>query len=436
MKTFKISLVIAIAALFVMGMGSTVYAFHSGGVGGCEGCHTMHNSLGGTTIKEGGTVGDAGQYLLKGNTQSETCFECHYKTGGSSGTTTTMSSYQTGSGPIGRTPAGDFGWLTKAWGSNPAGAQTHGHNIYAPDFGVSPDSRFTALGTSPGGSYPYGDGTKFGCQSCHDPHGRARILTTGLEATTGEAIYSSGSSGAKPTTLGGVNYATGVYRLLGSSGYGPASLGGAFTFTNRAMRANAGGTGAETNMAGSRGVYGNNSAEWCANCHDKMHSATGTGTVHPVGNGMTISGTIQGNYNSYVKSGVMTGSLATAFTSLVPFQSDNLGVLQDNSWQDAMSAIKSTFNGMENNPKVICQSCHRTHASGFASMTRWVASGETQMVTTWDTASSSVIYSISTAASADRPTSQAEYAAAMNGRNASVFNAYQRLLCNKCHAKD
>jgi len=435
MKTFKISLVIVIAALFVMGLGSTVYAFHSGGVGGCEGCHTMHNSLDGTSIKEGGVVGDAGTYLLKGATQSDTCFECHYKTGGTSGTTTTMSVYTPGSGPIGRTPAGDFAWLTKSWGTDASTAQAHGHNINSSEHGISADSRFTTL--SPGGSYPYGNGSKFGCQSCHDPHGKARIMTNGTEGTSGEAIYTGGSSGAKPTTINGVGYATGVYRLLVSTGYSPASLSGAFSFGNRAMRGLAAGTGAETDMLGNRGVYGNNASEWCANCHAKMHSANGTGTVHPVGNDMTMSSTIQGNYNSYVKSGVMTGDVSTSYTSLVPFQTDNLGSGNTTGWQDAMvSMLTASTRGMESNPKVICQSCHRTHASGFSSMTRWLAAGEDNMVTTWDTASSAVIYSLGSGGRAVKPTSQLEYAAAMNGRNATVFNAYQRLLCNKCHAKD
>ncbi len=438
MKIVKFSFAIAAAALLIMGMGSTVYAFHTGGVGGCEGCHTMHNSLGGTSIIEGGTVGaNASAYLLKAGSsgaQSEACLECHYKTTGSTGTTSTFCSYATGTGAQCFSPGGDFGWLTATVGS------PSGHNIYAPDFGINPDSRFVG-GNAPGGSYPYGTGENFGCQSCHDPHGKARYLTTGAEdngnTANSQPIWTSGSYGGVPKQVNGVNYATGVYRILGSTGYAPASLGGAFSFTEPVMRAIAPSSGpsapesAITGTAGqNRVAYGQNTSEWCANCHTNMHSLVGgPGSVHPTGE--TVGSDIAGNYNRYVKTGVLNGTSATAFNSLVPFQSDNLGSANDNLWQAQLASIRATGAGMGANDRVVCQSCHRSHASGFASMTRYLAAGESNFITSLDSAGT-VTYSTGSG----RPASQLEYQAAMNGRPASVFNGYQRLMCNKCHQKD
>jgi hypothetical protein len=438
MRTFKISLAIVIAALFVMGLGSTVYAFHSGGVGGCEGCHTMHNSLGGTSIIPGGTVGSSGAFLLKGETQSDACFECHYKTTGTGGTTSTMTSYVVGSGPSGFGPAGDFAWLTTNWGTASQGYQ-HGHNIYSVEHGINPDPRFVALGTSPGGNYPYGDGTNFGCQSCHDPHGKYRYLTTGAEdngnTANSQPIYTGGSSGSTPTVYGGVNYATGVYRILGGNGYSPKSVGG-FAFNSLGVMKAVAGTGSLTAAESTtqfRIAYGYLASDWCANCHAAMHSSTSPGTVHPV-DGAAISGTsgIIANYNKYVRTGDLSATAANSFNSLVPFQSDNLGATLDNTWQAQLKTVAGGATGMDATSRVTCQSCHRSHASGFNSMTRFLAAGETAFVTNWNSATASVQY----ATGSGLPPSQLEYTAAMNGRPATIYKAYQRLLCNKCHIKD
>ena len=49
MKGLKLSLVIMAAALLTIGLSGMAYAFHSGGVADCGGCHSMH------TPKTGGT---------------------------------------------------------------------------------------------------------------------------------------------------------------------------------------------------------------------------------------------------------------------------------------------------------------------------------------------------------------------------------------------
>ena len=57
--------------------------------------------------------------------------------------------------------------------------------------------------------------------SCHDPHGKYRILSAGVQGTTGKPIRESGSYGAEPDAT----TAVGVYRLLGGAGYYPESVG-------------------------------------------------------------------------------------------------------------------------------------------------------------------------------------------------------------------
>src|SRR5512136_2138180 len=92
MKGLKLILVIMAAALLTIGLSGMAYAFHDGGVASCEGCHTMHNSIGNTaattvinsssnSIKVSHTNGKPQftgvAYLLKGSDQSSTCLNCH-----------------------------------------------------------------------------------------------------------------------------------------------------------------------------------------------------------------------------------------------------------------------------------------------------------------------------------------------------------------------
>ena len=74
-------------------------------------------------------------------------------------------------------------------------------------------------------------------------------------------------------------------------------------------------------------------SEWCANCHAAIHNPTvGAGNlklIHPSGNlaklaqGTTVWGaptTELGIYNAYKMSGDLTNTVATSYTSLVPYE--------------------------------------------------------------------------------------------------------------------
>ena len=185
-----------------------------------------------------------------------------------------------------------------------------------------------------------------------------------------------------------------------------------------------------TTLAGLNPVaYGSGMSEWCANCHGSMHLNTYTsgaslqtsGTnVHPAGNGAKLSAAgIYNNYNAYVTSGIMTGSAATAYTDLVPFETG------DSSFTALKALSAGNTTGATTNSNAQCLSCHRAHASGFTSMARYGIDQE--LVTTGANA-----YSIGRGATYTTADMQTAY----YGRPATVFAAYQRDLCNKCHAKD
>src|SRR5512136_3448925 len=73
MKFLKFAVAAVFAATF-----SNAYAFHSGGVAECEGCHSMHNSFEGSANVTGRTFAQGtGIYLLKANDQSGSCLNCH-----------------------------------------------------------------------------------------------------------------------------------------------------------------------------------------------------------------------------------------------------------------------------------------------------------------------------------------------------------------------
>ena len=236
---------LAITAVFAFAFGNA-YAFHSGGVAECEGCHTMHNSLDNESVfsnentkKEYGTHLQSGPYLLKSNSQSGACLNCHLAADSSPSSyhiATDDSKLGPGLAPVEMTPGGDFAWLKKTMTFVVRGNTTtndgarHGHNVIAADFGYVADDLLTV---APGGTYP---APNLACSSCHDPHGRYRRLpgTTVTYSTTGLPIFNSGSYNSSADPIPSVS-AVGAYRLLGGNGYQPKSLTGSYAFTTDPM---------------------------------------------------------------------------------------------------------------------------------------------------------------------------------------------------------
>jgi hypothetical protein len=407
MKVAKVTLFALLAALVAVGMSTTAYSFHSGGVAECGGCHSMHSPAAG------------GSFLMVGTDQSSTCLSCHEHAGdtgpSSYHVSTAEADMPAGTAPLQRTPGGDFGWLKKTYTfvvrgtTNVEEGATHGHNIVATDMGYNPDTTNT---TAPGGTFTSSD---LACNSCHDPHGKYRRLSDGTIATDGAPIIGSGSynTSAVPAT----GQAVGAYRLLAGALYSKAAFPGvpaaktpsAYNRTEATTQTR---TAYGVAATGGHATWGN----WCGTCHGDMHS---TGNyVHPVDQG--LGSTVAGLYGTYVKSGDMGGTPANSFTSLVPF-SENTG--------DYATLATHALNtdaqlgGPGSSDQVNCMSCHRAHATGFPEMLRWNMENEFMV--------KNGIYQTT-----ERGRSTAEAAAGYYDRPVTQFASYQRVLCNKCHAQD
>ena len=429
MKGLKLGLVILTAALLTIGLGGMAFAFHSGGVAECGGCHSMH-------------APNAGQlFLLIGSDQSSTCLGCHQHAGDTGPSSYHISTADVdmavGIPPKQRTPGGDFGWLKKSYSWIPrSGSPTeyslgerHGHNIIAADYGYVVDSLNTV---SPGGSF---SSSQLSCVSCHDPHGKYRRLENGSIVTSGAAIKASGSY--DNSVAPDATYAVGVYRLLAGVGY---QRGGAAPFPGVPAAVvpstyNRTEVSTQTRVAYGHSITASGTTSWglwCATCHGDMHS--GENYVHKVDG--TLGQTIADIYNKYVNSGNTTGgSSATSFLSLVPFieNTSDYTVLKSHAKNN-----NSYLNGPASSDRVSCLTCHRAHATGWDEMLRWNMGNEfmTYVADGGSTPAWPGTDTMPLKPQIAQGRLSAETAAAYYDRNVSVFGAYQRVLCNKCHAQD
>jgi predicted CXXCH cytochrome family protein len=423
-KIVKGSLVAAAAALLVIGFGATSYAFHSGGVAECMGCHNIHDAA-------------STSALLVGTDISSTCLSCHGAASAGSYHIASMDVGGTNNGLVPRqmTPGGDFGWLLKTftWSPRSGSSSTedgfeHGHSIVAADYGFTADGVNT---TAPGGNM---DATQLSCNSCHDNHGKLRrfgLITNPTWGVTGAPIIASGSYKSSPDPAAG--QAVGSYRLLRGPGSTAGTGGKSFTAVFNAVAPDTYNR-TETASAPTRVGYGFGVSEWCATCHPDMHTSSSSKHTHPVSQGLTI---VEVNtYKSYLGSGLSNGTSAQAaisFDSIVPFQTDNTRSIT------ALKALANSDGSNRNGPqgttdRVMCLSCHRAHASGFAHMTRWNNDGEFIAVEgVWPGIDSPS--SIASAAKYAMGRTVAETTAAYNGTTMH-YASYQRSLCNKCHGKD
>ncbi len=430
MKGLKLGLVILAAAMLTLALGGLAYAFHSGGVAECGGCHSMHSPAAG------------GSFLLKGTSKSGTCLACHEHLGDTGPSSyhisTAPGDMAAGVPPKQRTPGGDFGWLKKTYNFTVRGTAitedgaTHGHNIVADEFGYGADP---TNATAPGGTF---SSAQLACNSCHDAHGKYRRLTTGAIATAGAPIKASGSYTAasnEPDATGAV----GVYRLLAGNGYAN-SASGVIGFTGVPAAKVPSSYNRSEVTAQTRAAYGHATANghaswgaWCATCHTAMHSV-GSNYVHKSDD--QLGSTIAGIYTNYVKSGDVSGTFGAAgsgaagpFSSLTPFieGTDVYATLALHAKND-----DTYLNGPASTDRVACLSCHRAHASGWEFGLRWNMEGEFMVYNSLYPGTDTTPLSPQFA----RGRVAAETQAAYYDRPVTAFATYQRVLCNKCHAQD
>ncbi len=110
-------------------------------------------------------------------------------------------------------------------------------------------------------------------------------------------------------------------------------------------------------------------------------------------------------------------SVAPCGNELVPFE------LQETDSAALLLRSVST-EGPDSSSNVMCLTCHRAHASAFNNITRW------------DTEEELLIDSLPGATQLGTM-GVTDVTAPYYGRDiTTVFGAYQRSLCNKCHVKD
>jgi len=394
MKTMVLIMGLLAAALLFLGFGTSALAFHDGSVAHCDGCHTMHNSEDGQSIIEGGVVGTTGAHLTLGADPGSTCLSCHEGSG-------TYHVFSTNGNNL--TPGGDFYWLTKtfSWTENgntiTRNGYSFGHNVIAADFGLVQDP---VLSTAPGGTF---QSAWLTCSSCHDPHGKKLNKTVPIVAS---GSY-RGNYNTNPAE------ALGNFRLLGDQGY-PAGPG--YSFINRPPIATTPSpfSAGRNETDSSHTDYGSGMSEWCGNCHttfvagagEHRHAASNQATMGPSG--------IDTNYNIYVKTGDLTGTRATAYLALVPFERGTSAPTNTNP---------SSTQGPDPNSNVMCLSCHRAHASAFPNAGRWDFEA--------------ALLADSHPQDGDAGASGGDRLNSYYGRDVvSVFGDGQRSLCNKCHVQD
>jgi hypothetical protein len=421
MKGLKLGLLIMAAALITFGISSNASAFHSGGVAECSGCHSMH------APKSGGS------FLLVGTDQSSTCLTCHEHAGDTGPSSyhisTAAADMPAGTPPKQRTPGGDFGWLKKTYSFTVRSATTieagatHGHNVVAVDNGYVADPTNT---TAPGGTF---SSAQLGCQSCHDPHSANRRLSDGSYVKGGVVGSASapivGSGSYDNSAAPAAGQAVGVYRLL--RGLGDSSQGVTYSGVAVAIApATYNQTEATNQVRVAYGATGTNTwGNWCSTCHAGMHSSGNY--VHPID--QSLNSEIANNYGAYVKSGDLSGAAASSFSSLVPFM-ENTGDIA--TLQSHAKNNNSYLNGPGTSDKVACLSCHRAHATGFPEMLRFNNEGEFMVYNSAYPGTDTT----PTAPQFARGRLGIETQAAYYDRPVTQFASYQRVLCNKCHAKD
>jgi hypothetical protein len=254
----------------------------------------------------------------------------------------------------------------------------------------------------------------------------------GAVSSGGKAIRGSGSYVVAPP---GPTEALGAYRLLGGAGYSPAGSSlPAFASPPPTALSPATYNRSER-TAQVRVAYGSGMSEWCANCHGPIHTPSAPGGAgrfqHPSGLSAPLGPEVTAIYNSYIRTGDLSGTSATSYSSLVPYEEGTLDrALLSTRVREDGSARAGPSSGMEN---VSCLSCHRAHASGWDHGLRWNAYGEFLVIDgQWPGTDAPGV--------ASRPElaqgrTVAETRGAMYERLAADFATGQTSLCNKCHAK-
>jgi hypothetical protein len=220
-----------------------------------------------------------------------------------------------------------------------------------------------------------------------------------------------------------------THRLIPRSVFTGCSVVGNFAFLNDSPAAVAPPEYNRSEMISqTRVAYGSGMSEWCQNCHTTMHTIAGFGSTqetHPVGSIAKLGPTLSGNYNTYIKTGDLTGTASASFLSLVPFEegTGNYAVLKMHAKSDNtyLAGPDST------NAQAMCLTCHRAHASGWDGATRWNTRTD-YVVFSGSYSQEGQIYQPYGQGRTEIEAQRAYYELSSNR-----FGANQETLCFKCH---
>lgn len=417
----------------------------------CTDCHTLHNSEGGQglTGNKAQTEWTSGPYreLLKKGDWTDICLSCHkegYNTSASAdmvGVTNggwvapiVMTQSGTPLDPTVSMPAGDFYYsnLDPKKGHNPAftkgaagGAATS--KLMAPD---------TVLGsTPPGGSITDGE---WSCHSCHGMHARfsggytayrqikrkvngivqtADVSGYGVETKAGDYTLAQQAAGYEPllsNSRGDIQGTSYVNKRKDGNDLEGADLFAPYGDTNK-------------------NVYRGGFSSFCSTCHGLFHGGTegpnrssstgntGNGTAwlrHPTSLALKdaaakkADGTSKYGIASY--NAVVTNQQATNPNTpgydfkypLVKAETTNFTLFK------STVASLGTATTVTDDDRIMCLTCHQAHASPFANMTRWDATGHAFL-----------------------PVGANEKGAIVGGADAPTTGDNPAFGCGKCHQK-
>jgi hypothetical protein len=218
--------------------------------------------------------------------------------------------------------------------------------------------------------------------------------------------------------------------MLGGRNYQPKSVPGNYAFASDPPAAVAPDAANRSEaMTQTRVAYGTGMSEWCRNCHPTMHTAAfpgSTNLLHAAGNTAKFGSAKTDNYNKYIKTGDLSGASNASYLSLVPFEEGTADYMvlkahakTDDSW----------LYGPDNTTaEVMCLSCHRAHASGWDSSTRWNTRTDFIVYTGYYSQEGQPYQAYG------QGRTEVEARKAYYDRPASKFSLNQDTLCNKCHA--
>jgi len=387
----------------------TAYAIHKGaGALVCGGCHTMHNSQGGSPL--GGNAGGS-LILLRGavSTRAEIhkfCLQCH---GGNGAQASTLQPPQNVMAPK--------VWSSATWTSDdPFNLIGSGGN-FSPELDTNWDVATTNMlgkGHSLGATNivpPGGEGdpsiATFSCTNCHDPHGTSSPADANINLYRNLRVNATGAgvnSGVKfvndPTRpyrehhsyVGGVN---GTYFGGGETDNASNTIWpvyrGVLTGVPAADSANSNSYGTGQDNGDPAKVT---MSKWCSQCHDNWHEANAPANYvgfpdagqgpdwrrHPV-NGMMARKATQGcaanchtslnDRSTYSLALIQDGKGIPVTASSYYAGNDVYYLPYEAPCVGAIGCMDLAPNTSGDNHKVFCLSCHFAHGGPYNDNLRW-----------------------------------------------------------------